>query len=241
MLKFFKKRNKMETKDTQVKPKQQINKSVTGRSNDELAAVKGQIGEHKIAIQLTQMPKEYRYVNDVMIKNLKSKTGYSQIDHIVLTPYGIFVIETKNYQGTIYGGKDRKTWLVNGKFKFMNPFNQNYGHIKALLQVAGNKYKDHIISMVSFTKRCTFKIDTELRKITSNNLIIYDIELSEFILRKLNVLKIERKKPLLTEEEIDRIYQDLLDANITDPVIREKHNEALNAKAAGSITPNVDQ
>jgi hypothetical protein len=47
---------------------------------------------------------------------------------VVLTPYGIFAIETNNYQGTIYGGKDIKTWLVNGKFKMMNPFVQNYGY-----------------------------------------------------------------------------------------------------------------
>ncbi|WP_158068780.1 nuclease-related domain-containing protein [Domibacillus epiphyticus] len=38
-----------------------------------------------------------------------------------VTPYGLFVIETKNYQGTIYGGKDRKSGLINGKFKMMNP------------------------------------------------------------------------------------------------------------------------
>ncbi|WP_112180418.1 MULTISPECIES: nuclease-related domain-containing protein [Paraliobacillus] len=235
MFKFFKKKKQVEKKSVQTKkqnPKKK--KSPTNRSNEELAAVKGEIGEHKIDIQLAQMPKEYRYVNDLMIKNSKSKSGYSQIDHVVLTPYGIFVIETKNYQGTIYGGKDRKTWLVNGKFKFMNPFNQNYGHIKALLQVAGVKHKDLIISMVSFTKRCTFKVGLELRKITSNNLIVYDIELSEFIYRKVNVQKITHKKPLLTDEQIDRIYQSLLDVNITDQSIRAQHNEAIKA-----VTSNV--
>ncbi|MDL4842620.1 nuclease-related domain-containing protein [Aquibacillus rhizosphaerae] len=228
MFKFLKKKQP-EIKAQEVKPKTKNNKSPTNRTNDELAVVKGQIGEHKIDIQLAQMPKEYRYINDVMIKNAKSKSGYSQIDHVVITPYGIFVIETKNYQGTIYGGKDRKTWLVNGKFKFMNPFYQNYGHIKALLQVAGSKYEDLIISMVSFTKRCTFKIDVELRKIASNHLIVYDIELSEFIERKVNVLRLQHDKVLLTKEEIDKIYQSVLEANITDKAIRLQHNEALKS------------
>lgn len=213
MFKFFKIEKQTETKPVQAKKQNPIKKkSPTNRSDEELAAVKGEICEQQIDVQLAQLPKEYRYVNDVMIKNSKSKSGYSQIDHVVLTAYGIFVIETKNYQGTIYGGKDRKTWLVNGKFKFMNPFNQNNGQIKALSQVAGVKHKNLVISMVSFTKRCTFKVGLELRKIISNNLIIYDVELSEFIHRKVNVQKITHKKPLLTEEQIDRIYQKLLDA-----------------------------
>ncbi|WP_306807281.1 nuclease-related domain-containing protein [Mesobacillus jeotgali] len=78
----------------------------------------------------------------LLIKNPKAKSGYSQIDHVVLTPYGIFVIETKNYQGMIYGGKDRKIWSVNGKFKMMNPFVQNYGHIKALASLIDRKFKE---------------------------------------------------------------------------------------------------
>lgn len=212
MFKFIKKKKQPETKPIKAKKQNSTKKkSPTNRSNEELSAVKGEIVEQKIDIQLAQMPKEYRYVNDLTIKNSKSKSGYSQIDHVVLTPYGIFVIETKNYQGTIYGGKDRKTWLVNGDFKFMNPFNQNDGHIKALLQLADVKHKNLVISMVSFTKRCTFKVGLEFRKITSNNLIVYDIEIAEFIDRKVNVQKITHKKPLLTDEQIDRIYQSLLD------------------------------
>lgn len=98
------------------------------------------------------------------------------MDHVVLTPFGIFVIETKNYQGIIYGSKERKTWLVNGKFKMMNPFVQNYGHIRALTSLLDKKYQDKFISMVSFTKRCTFKVDLDYRKIASNEIIVYDIE-----------------------------------------------------------------
>ncbi|TLS38587.1 NERD domain-containing protein [Pseudalkalibacillus caeni] len=44
----------------------------------------------------------------IIVSNPKAKSGYSQIDHVVINPYGIFVIETKNYQDTIYGQKDRK-------------------------------------------------------------------------------------------------------------------------------------
>ena len=198
----------------------------------QVAVRKGEIGEYKIDIQLDQLPKDCRYLSDLLIKNPKATSGYSQIDHVVLTPYGIYVIETKNYQGTIYGGKDRKTWSVNGKFKMMNPFVQNYGHIKALASLIDPKYQNFFISIVSFTKRSTFKVDLDYRKIASNELIVYDIELSEFIHRKVSVLKIQHKEPLLSERQISMIYNDFLNANIEDPEIRREHEQALNASSA---------
>ncbi|WP_335429218.1 nuclease-related domain-containing protein [Bacillus sp. JJ1609] len=168
-----------------------------------------------------------RYLSDLLIRNPKAKSGYSQVDHVVLTPYGIFVIETKNYQGTIYGGEDRKTWSVNGTFKMMNPFVQNYGHIKALAFLIDSKYKDLFISLVSFTKRSTFKVDLDYRKIASNELIVYDIELSEFIHRKISVLKIQYKEPILSESDISKIYDTFSKADIKDPQVRKEHEQAL--------------
>ncbi|WP_456273194.1 nuclease-related domain-containing protein [Bacillus sp. AK031] len=82
-----------------------------------------------------------------MIKNSHSRSGYSQIDHAIIIPYGIIVIETKNYQGTIYGGKDRKNWLINGKFKMLNPLKQNYGHIQALKKLVKPEYQDSSIPL----------------------------------------------------------------------------------------------
>ncbi|RFU60902.1 nuclease-related domain-containing protein [Peribacillus glennii] len=86
------------------------------RQNDRVAVRKGELGEYKIDNQLDQLPKEFRHLSDIMVPNRKSRSGYSQIDHIVITPYDIFVIETKNYQGTIYGAKNRKEWSVNAVF-----------------------------------------------------------------------------------------------------------------------------
>jgi hypothetical protein len=224
--------NFLKKKKNGSKPKQANVTSLKQKMvNEQVAIRKGEIGEYKIDIQLDQLPKECRYLSDLLIKNPKAKSGYSQIDHVVLTPYGIFAIETKNYQGTIYGGKDRKSWLVNGKFKMMNPFVQNYGHIKALTSFIDPKYHDLFISMVSFTKRCTFKVDIDYRKIASNEIIVYDIELSEFIHRKVSVLKIQYKEPLLTESDILTIFNAFSKANITDPKVREEHKNALKTDA----------
>ncbi|MFC2947684.1 nuclease-related domain-containing protein [Virgibacillus sediminis] len=206
------------------------------KTNEEVAKRKGEIGEYKIDIQLDQMPKKYRFLSDLLIENRKARSGYSQIDHVVITPSGVFVIETKNYQGTVYGGKGRKTWSVNGKFKMMNPFLQNYGHIQALKSLVGKQYHNQFISMVSFTKRSTFKAGVDYRKITSDELIVYDIELSEFVRRKVMAVKLQKRRPPLSENDISEIYQVFSKSNITDPKIREAHVHSLKNQKSKSAS-----
>jgi hypothetical protein len=209
-------------------------------ASEQIAIRKGEIGEYKINIQLDQFSKDYRYLSDLFIKNKKSKTGYSQIDHLLISPYGIFVIETKNYQGTIYGGKERKTWLINGKFKMLNPFVQNYGHIQALKTFIDKKHHDLFISIVSFTKRCTFKVGLDYRTIESNELIVYDIELTDYITRKISMVKYINKRTLLNADDILNIYNNLSNANITDLKMRENHNQILKRAATEqSSTPST--
>lgn len=91
-------------------------KSTVATSNQQKRTVEssriGELGEYKIDAQLRQMPREIRYISDVLVRNPKSRTGYSQIDHVVITPYGLFVIETKNYKGEIKGRRTDKRWNV---------------------------------------------------------------------------------------------------------------------------------
>jgi len=226
---LFKNKKKDTIKETPYNVKKK-NNATTKIKDDRTAVRKGELGEYKIDIQLSQLPKDYMYLSDLLIKNPKSSTGYSQIDHVIITPYGLFVIETKNYQGTIYGSKDRSTWLINGKFKMMNPLTQNYGHIQGLKSFIEAKYHQYFISVISFTKRCTFKIEEELRKINSNELVIYDIELTQFINRKVAILKLQYKNPIFIKNEIETIYNALLNANITDAVIRKQHIDIIKEK-----------
>ncbi len=91
----------------------------------------------------------------------------TQIDHIVVSRYGIFVIETKNYKGWIFGDLHHKTWvktLYNTKYEFQNPLHQNYKHIKAvekLLRIPLEK----IFSIVVFVG------DSEFKTVMPNNVI----------------------------------------------------------------------
>lgn len=72
-----------------------------------------------------------------LLKNvtLPTQDGSTQIDHIVVSRYGLFVVETKNFKGWIFGSEKQKQWtqqIYRHKNKFQNPLHQNYKHIKAL-------------------------------------------------------------------------------------------------------------
>lgn len=209
--------------------KSETKKIVRTKQASHAAVRKGEIGEHKIDIQLSQFPKNYKFLNDIMLENPMSVSGYSQIDHLIITPYGIFVIETKNYQGTIYGGKERRTWLVNGKFKMMNPLTQNYGHIQAIKQFTDNKREHKFISLITFTKRCTLKIGEDIRNITSDEMVIYDFYLSETINRKISIAKLHNDRPLYSDEEIEEIHKTISAVNIVDPAKRQAHSRNIES------------
>lgn len=98
------------------------------------ANIKGKMGEKKVSVTLSFLPKdEYVVLNDMMFKSGNRTT---QIDHIVVSVHGIFVIETKNYKGWIIGKCNSEKWTQNiwgTKFSLYNPIFQNKSHIKFLI------------------------------------------------------------------------------------------------------------
>lgn len=96
-----------------------------------------------------------------LIKNVTFPTedGSTQIDHIIVSKYGIFVVETKNMKGWIFGGEHQKTWtqtIYKHKTKFQNPLHQNYKHVKTL-ENALNIEPEKIFSVIVFVGDATFK------------------------------------------------------------------------------------
>lgn len=213
--------------------KDEKEKKETKKASDQKSIRKGELGEYKVNIQLDQMPKEYKHLTDILLPNPKAKSGYSQIDHVLLTPYAVFIIETKNYSGEIKGGKEDKQWTVNKRFRMMNPFYQNYGHVESIRSMIRIE-KEQIVSLVSFTRRCTFSVDPELRKISSNELIVYDIELTEFIHRKITRFRALQKEERFSSEQIESMYTTLAKENITDAKIRAAHVEGLSQNSINS-------
>ena len=75
----------------------------------QIFATAGEKGEMAVAIRLSNLPKnDYFVINDLLFRRQNGRT--SQIDHVVVSRYGIFVIETKNISGYIYGGEYSQTW-----------------------------------------------------------------------------------------------------------------------------------
>lgn len=126
-----------------------------------LNTLKGWIGEKETqaAMWLKLDDHHYRRFHNLIIE---TKLGTTQIDHVVLSPYGLFVIETKNYKGWIFGDKDRKFWTqcVRGgaKFKFQNPLFQNYKHTIAISEYLSIDH-DLVHSIVFFIGGAEFKTE----------------------------------------------------------------------------------
>ena len=101
--------------------------------------------------------KVYQRCHNVIIP---SDNGTTQIDHILVSAFGIFVVETKNFSGWIFGNEKDAHWTQSfpggNKFRFKNPLHQNYRHTKCLAQFLG---LDHQVfhSVVFFIGECKIK------------------------------------------------------------------------------------
>lgn len=94
--------------------------------------ITGMAGEFWVKNELKKLPDWYLVLNNVTLRN---KEKFSQIDHIVFSKYGIFVIETKQYHGFLTGNDYDKNWTMGrGKNRIYihNPIHQNYGHVLML-------------------------------------------------------------------------------------------------------------
>lgn len=91
---------------------------------------------------------------------LKTENGTTQIDHILISKYGVFVIETKHYKGWLFGDVNSKKWtqvIFGYKYKFQNPLHQNYKHIKVVQSTLDFLPSEQVTGIVVFTGDGTFK------------------------------------------------------------------------------------
>jgi len=121
---------------------------------------KGIIGEFlvNISAKLKLDKNQYHLIKNV---TLPTEYGTTQIDHIIVSEYGIFVVETKNMKGWIFGNEKQKLWtqkIYKYTNKFQNPLHQNYKHVKTI-QSALDIEEDKIFSVIVFTGDSTFKTE----------------------------------------------------------------------------------
>ncbi|HHT94080.1 MAG TPA: NERD domain-containing protein [Clostridiaceae bacterium] len=178
--------------------------------------VRGWLGETSVNLRLKLLlPEEYQVVNNVI---LPTETGTTQIDHIVVSPYGIFVIETKNYKGWIYGNDQSREWtqtLYKNKYKFMNPIHQNYAHVKAIESRLSNYPNIPIIPIIAFSKDCRLKVKTRQNVVYFNQV--------KSVIRKF-------KSKVMSIQEMMEILALLQHGNEQFSISSKEHIENVNYK-----------
>lgn len=115
----------------------------------------------------------YHLMNNV---TLRVQDGTTQVDHILVSKFGVFVIETKDYKGWIFANPNHTTWtqvIFSSKFKFQNPIYQNYKHVRAVQALLDFIPAKAVVSIVVFTGEVEFKTPTPDGVFTLNNLNEY--------------------------------------------------------------------
>lgn len=166
-------------------------------------------------------PRDYYIFNNITVPS--SVTVTSQIDHIIVSKYGIFVIENKDFSGWIFGHKNQKKWtqVVKGgeKFHFQNPILQNFAHVSALKEQMPFLRKS-FYSVIVFSENSEFKTEMPPH-------VMHGEDLIDYILSKKNVL--------VSEGEILMAIGKLSVLCQTIQVTNKQHVD--NLKTLHSLTP----
>ena len=157
--------------------------------------IKGKVGELAVAVQVKLYLKDPQYIllNDCTLPD--EQAGTTQIDHILLSPYGIFIIETKNYKGWIFGSERQKMWtqkIFKKSYKFQNPLHQNYKHQKVLeLVLADIIAPEYLHSIVVFMPDCEFKTDMPVNVFRSAAWVDYVKNFKEEVIPAMKLKRIQ--------------------------------------------------
>lgn len=185
---------------------------------------KGIIGEWKVRLILGRTKKGEKYVLNNILFDTKTKS--CQIDHILINKNGIFVIETKNYSGRIYGNDNQLEWtqvLQYGrvKNKFYNPVKQNQTHIYELKNIIDKETP--VKSLIVFVQGNTKYIS------------------SDYVYKRSQIKSVVRKKindKTLAVEEMENIYNQILNASKNSTTTNKEHVKNIN-KMKENIANNV--
>jgi len=212
------------------------------------AKVSGAYGEFTISAIFKSLPDCYHVLDDVLLQQgiltrpyqpniygpskfkviVKNGRQYevvkksTQLDHIIVSPYGIFVIETKNHKGYIFGDVNGKVWtqtLTGGAYKytFMNPVHQNEGHMVELSKQL-KMPRNNMVGMIVFTNpeaylgnvncNCCYTVDMLYEAILSFNRPLWNNKQVENVIRAIE--KIDTNS--YTESKLHELYvQDIKD------------------------------
>jgi len=189
---------------------------------------KGMIGEFKVNSILSTRLNKYKYtiLKDVL---LPSGEGTTQIDHIVLSEYGIFVIETKNFSNWIFGSEKNPMWrqqIFKAKYNFQNPIHQNYKHRKTIEEITGVGI-EKTFDIIVFAGRCEFKSEMPPSVVKPYKLIGLINSRTDKILEKSELQKIHNK---ILDAKIENTFLNkLMHTEYVEAIIEEKNQKNENS------------
>lgn len=122
-------------------------------------------GEYQVRQSLAKYceNRDAHVLNNVTLRLQDDST--TQIDHVLVTTKGVFVIETKHYKGWIFANPKSKLWtqiIYEEKNRFQNPTFQNYKHIKAIQKLFEFLEPEFIHNIVVFSGAAVFKTNKPL-------------------------------------------------------------------------------
>jgi len=191
---------------------------------------KGNYGEFLTFTKLENLGKGNMLMTNLYIPREDGTT--TEIDLLMISPTGIYVFESKNYSGWIFGDERNKNWtqtLENRqKNRFYNPIWQNKAHINALKNVL-NLDDDAFKSYIIFSERCTLK---KINVTSSNVKVIKRDQLIRSIKKD-----IKDSPEIFKSEEVNQIYSSLQKYANVDEDIKQAHIAAIKSKGTYSETP----
>lgn len=184
---------------------------------------KGNYGEFRIFAMLENLSERGRLLTNLYVPKVNGPM--TEIDLVMIDQTGIYVIESKNYGGWIFGDPNSKYWTQSlkggNKNRFLNPIWQNRSHIKALQTVLPQIDGVHFYSYVVFSDRCDFK------KVSSD---------LETVVTKTNRLKrilqkdIQERRSVFSEKESSQIFDHLRKFTLASEETKKKHIRNLNER-----------
>jgi len=186
---------------------------------------KGLLGEAlvRFAARLWLPSETYHPLHNV---TLPTPDGTTQIDHVFVSPFGVFVVETKNMKGWIFGSESQAQWtqkLFKHSFKFQNPLRQDYKHVKALESVLSLP-PGTVHSVVVFAGNSTFKTPMPANVTRGRGYVTY---IKSF------------RTPVLSESEIQRVVTQIQSDRL-EPSRQTHRQHVERLKARGDLTAEME-
>jgi len=196
----------------------------SGNTYAKTVGSKGNSGEYLTFSYLEKVEGDKRLFTNIYLPTKDGKT--TEIDLLMIHPTGIYVFESKNYSGWIFGDDKGKYWTQSlkggNKNRFYNPIWQNAAHINALSKALGNGYSDFLYSYIVFSERC------ELNKITITGPGVVVLKRN----RLLNQLRVDmtNRSKVFTKAEMDELEKELSKFHLVDEQMKEAHIQRVAAR-----------